>query len=140
MLDLAPLIAVGLVALAALALRAGQARQRRHLVGHVVGRAGRPSILFFSGATCSVCHTAQRPALDRLAPSLGGRVEVREIDVAGDPALARRFKVMSLPTTVVLDADGRARAVNAGYAPASLLRRQLVDNGLLPEPEGALLS
>jgi len=133
MLALAPLFAVALIALAALALRAGQARQRRHLVGRVVeAQAGEPAILFFSGATCTICHTAQRPALERLAPELDGRVTVREVDVADEPALARRFKVMSLPTTVVLDGEGRARAVNAGFASAQLLRDQLVDAGLLP--------
>jgi thioredoxin-like negative regulator of GroEL len=134
MLALAPLLAFAVIALAAMALRWAQAQQRRHLVGRVVAsEGGEPAILFFSGATCTVCHTAQRPALERLAPELDGRVTVREVDVADDPALARRFKVMSLPTTVVLDAEGRARAVNAGFAPAPLLRRQLVDAGLLPE-------
>ncbi len=132
MLALAPLIAVAVIALAAVALRAGQASQRRHLVGNVVGTAvERPTILYFSGAACTVCHTAQRPALDRLAPAVDGRVEVREIDVAAEPALAQQFRVMSLPTTVVLDTDGRARAVNAGFAPAPVLERQLAEAGLL---------
>jgi thioredoxin-like negative regulator of GroEL len=133
MVALAPLIALALLAGAALALRAAQSRQRAHLVGRVVeAQVGGPTILFFSGATCTVCHTAQRPALDRLAPALDGLVEVREVDVAAEPALARRFKVMSLPTTVVVDAEGRARAVNAGFAPALVLQRQLVEAGLLP--------
>ena len=133
MLALAPLLAFALIATAALALRTGQARQRAHLVGNVVGGAAdRPTILYFSGAACTVCHTAQRPALDRLAPARRGLVEVREIDVAAEPELARRFRVMSLPTTVVLDAGGRAHAVNAGFAPEPLLERQLVEAGLLP--------
>ncbi|HZS14463.1 MAG TPA: thioredoxin family protein [Candidatus Dormibacteraeota bacterium] len=132
MLAYAPLMAVALIAIAAVALRAGQARQRHHLVGNVVGYGeGRPSILYFSGAACTICHTAQRPALDRLAPELHGLVDVREIDVAAQPDLAQRFKVMSLPTTVVIDRDGRARAVNAGFASASLLRSQLEEAGLL---------
>jgi thioredoxin-like negative regulator of GroEL len=132
MLALAPLFAVGVLLLVALALRAGQERQRRHLVGNVVdAEVDGPAILFFSGAACTICHTAQRPALDRLAPALDGRVAVREIDVAEEPSLAQRFKVMSLPTTVVVDADGRARAVNAGFAPAPVLQRQLVEAGLL---------
>ncbi|HXA28832.1 MAG TPA: thioredoxin family protein [Candidatus Angelobacter sp.] len=129
---LAPLIAFAVIALATVALRGGQARQRRHLVGRVVdGPVDRPAILFFSGAACTICHTAQRPALERLAPELDGRVAVREIDVAAEPALARRFRVMSLPTTVVLDGEGRARAVNAGFASAQVLRGQLLDAGLL---------
>ncbi len=133
MLALAPVLAVLVIAVIGLALRAGEARQRQHLLGRIVGEdVSGPAILFFSGSTCTICHTAQRPALERLAPELDGRVEVREIDVAAEPTLAQRFKVMSLPTTVVLDAEGRARAVNAGFAPAPLLQRQLVEAGLLP--------
>ena len=132
MLALAPVFAVAALVLAALALRAGQARQRRHLVGTVVdaGVEG-PAILFFTGAACTICHTAQRPALDRLAPALEGRVRVREVDVAAEPTLAQRFRVMSLPTTIVVDGEGRARAVNAGFAPAPVLQRQLVEAGVL---------
>jgi hypothetical protein len=133
MLALAPVLAIAVIALATLALRAGQARQRRYLVGNVVGGpVDGPAILFFSGSTCTICHTAQRPALQRLAPALEGRVTVREVDVADEPTLAQRFKVMSLPTTVVLDGEGRARAVNAGFAPEKVLRRQLVEAGLVP--------
>jgi thioredoxin-like negative regulator of GroEL len=133
MLALAPVLAVVVIGLIALALRAAQTRQRRYLLGNVVGGAvDGPAILFFSGSTCTICHTAQRPALERLAPELDGRVEVREVDVAENPTLAQRFKVMSLPTTVVLDGEGRARAVNAGFAPAQVLQRQLVEAGLLP--------
>jgi hypothetical protein len=133
MLALAPLLAVAVITAVALVLRAQRQRQLRHLLGSWVGSAGEaPTILFFSGATCTVCHTAQRPALERLAPELDGRVQVREVDIADEPALARRFRVMSLPTTVVLDGEGRARAVNAGFASAQVLRSQLVDAGLLP--------
>jgi thioredoxin 1 len=132
MLALAPLFAVAAIIAATLLLRAGQARQRHRLVGNVVdaGVDG-PAILFFTGEACTICHTAQRPALQRLAPALDGRVAVREVDVAADPALAQRFRVMSLPTTVVLDGDGRARAVNAGFAPEPKLKQQLVEAGLI---------
>jgi thioredoxin-like negative regulator of GroEL len=136
MLAYAPLLAVAVIALVALALRAGQERQRRALLGVVVaGRVEGPTILFFSGAACTICHTAQRPALERLTATLDGRVGVREIDVAEEPGLAREFKVMSLPTTVVLDGEGRARAVNVGFASTQLLRSQLVDAGLLASAE-----
>jgi thioredoxin-like negative regulator of GroEL len=132
MTALAPLFAVALVALAAMALRLGQARQRRHLLGRVVAQdAIGPGILYFSGAACTICHTAQRPALDRLRSAVDGRVSVREVDVAVEPDLAKQFKVMSLPTTVVLDAEGRARAVNAGFAPERVLQRQLAEAGVL---------
>jgi len=132
MLGFAPLLAVAVIALVALALQTQKMRQRRHLLGSAVDVAGdSPTILFFSGVTCTICHTAQRPALDRLESELDGRVRVREIDVAEEPALARRFRVMSLPTTVLLDADGHARTVNVGFASAQLLRDQLAQVGLV---------
>jgi thioredoxin-like negative regulator of GroEL len=132
MLAFAPLLAVAALVAVALILRAGQARQRRLVVGNVVDTEVQgPAILFFSGEACTICHTAQRPALERLAPALDGRVAVREVDVAAEPTLAQRFHVMSLPTTVVVDAEGRARAVNAGFAPAPKLQQQLVEAGLI---------
>ena len=110
---LAPLIAVAIVAGAALLLRAQRGGQRE-LVGSVVEtpRAQRqlPSILYFTGETCTICHTAQKPALRTLSAGLGEAVEIREIDIAVEPALARQYRVMSLPTTIVLDASEIGRA------------------------------
>ncbi len=50
---------------------------------------------------------------------------IDEIDVARDPSSARRYRVMTLPTTVVLDAQGRTVAINAGYASELALRDQV---------------
>ena len=41
--------------------------------------------------------------------------------------LADRFHVYTLPTTVVMSAQGRSLHVNYGYAPATKLERQLAD-------------
>jgi thiol-disulfide isomerase/thioredoxin len=127
---LAPLIAALAICGAALALREQQRRQRS-LIGRVVqphpaeplGAA--PTVLFFTGEACTICHTAQRPALDLLAEEWRERVEVREVDIAVEPELARRYRVMSLPTTIVLDAGGQVTAINAGFASADRLRDQL---------------
>lgn len=83
-----------------------------------------PQILAFTGQSCTVCHVAQRPALSRLRADIPD-VEVREIDVAREPETARAYRVMTLPTTVVLDADGRVTAVNTGFATEALLRTQV---------------
>jgi len=131
-LALAPLIAVAIVGGAALVLRA-QRRGQRVLLGRVVegvGRRGAPSILYFTGEACTICHTAQEPALRALAAGLDGSVEIREVDVAIEPALARRYRVMSLPTTIVLDAEQVIRHINVGFAPAPTLRAQLIEAGL----------
>jgi hypothetical protein len=130
---LAPLIAVVVVIGGALILKAQRGGQRE-LVGSIVESprlcGSLPSILYFTGASCTICHTAQRPALRALAEGLDEAIEIREVDIAAEPDLARQYRVMSLPTTIVLDATGQVAGINAGFANAETLRRQLVDAGL----------
>ncbi len=130
---LAPLIALAVVGAAALFLRVQRGGQRE-LVGSVVEKphAQRtlPSILYFTGETCTICHTAQKPALRTLAAGLGEGIEIREVDIAVEPALARQYRVMSLPTTIVLDGSGHVTDINVGFASWETLRRQLVDAGM----------
>jgi hypothetical protein len=145
LLLLAPVIAIALVGGAALALRVQGGSQRR-LIGSVLedGAPDQPSVandaslLYFTGVHCTVCHVAQRPALLALEQRLGPSLRVREIDVADDPALARKYRVLSLPTTIVLRADHSIASVNTGFTAADVLERQLVDAGLqLPQLAGA---
>jgi thioredoxin-like negative regulator of GroEL len=130
---LAPLIAIAVIGGVALLLQVQRGGQRE-LLGKVVETstvAGRlPSILYFTGETCTICHTAQKPALRALAAGIDHDVEIREIDIAVEPELARRYRVMSLPTTIVLDAAGQVAQINVGFANGELLHRQLVDAGL----------
>jgi thioredoxin-like negative regulator of GroEL len=130
---LAPLIAIVVVVGVALILRAQRGGQRE-LVGSVVESAALrghlPSILYFTGASCTICHTAQKPALRALAVALAEGIEIREVDIAEEPALARQYRVMSLPTTIVLNAGGQVTDINVGFATADTLRRQLVDAGM----------
>src|ERR1700676_2351706 len=130
---LAPLIALVAIAAVALILRAQRGSQRV-LVGSVVEnarvRSSLPSILYFTGASCTICHTAQKPALRALADGLPESIEIREVDIAVEPALARDYRVMSLPTTIVLDAGGHVTDINVGFASGVTLRRQLVGAGM----------
>jgi thioredoxin-like negative regulator of GroEL len=130
---LAPLIAVAAIGSMALVLRAQRGGQRQ-LVGHVVEAPSEgerlPSILYFTGATCTICHTAQKPALRMLAAEIDTGIEIREVDVAVEPELARRYRVMSLPTTIVLDPDGQITDINVGFASSETLRLQLVEAGM----------
>jgi thioredoxin-like negative regulator of GroEL len=130
---LAPLIAIAVIGGMAVLLRVQRGGQRE-LVGSVVetstGLGRLPSILYFTGETCTICHTAQKPALRALATGIDPDVEIREIDIAVEPELARRYRVMSLPTTIVLDAAGQVTDINVGFANGEILRRQLVDAGM----------
>lgn len=83
-------------------------------------------ILAFSSADCTQCHRLQRPALRRVQDALGETtVEVVEIDGPSSPELTKRYNVLTVPTTVVLDATGRARAINYGFANAQKLLSQV---------------
>lgn len=121
---LAPVLALAVLLLVYAVLR-GQRRGQAHLVGRDAGQAaGDADILYFTATTCTVCHVAQRPALSRLRSRHPG-VRIREVDVAAEPHVARAFRVMSLPTTIVLGEDGCITAVNVGFAADTLLSAQL---------------
>jgi len=86
---------------------------------------GKTTVLFFTGEHCSVCHHRQKPALDLVKSSHDGDLRVVELDAAQETALARRFGVLSLPSTVVLAADGTVGAVNYGFASSHQLSAQV---------------
>ena len=117
------LAVVGVVVLAAAGLEAYRsARAKRLAAGATASPAAAPYILYFTGEGCTVCRTHQEPALAKL-----GEVRVDKVDAIAERDLAERFQVYTLPTTVVMSADGRALHVNYGYAPANKLDRQLAE-------------
>lgn len=113
----------GMVVLAAAILefvRAARARRRALLAA--AAPSSEPYILYFTGDGCTVCRTHQEPALAKL-----GAVRIDKVDAVSDRELADRFQVYTLPTTVVMSAEGKALNVNYGYAPAPKLEQQLAD-------------
>ena len=116
-------VVAGVVVLAAACLETVRARRARALATGASGAAAaQPYILYFTGDSCTVCKTHQEPALARLGP-----IRVDRVDAVSERDLADRFHVYTLPTTVVMSADGRALNVNYGYAPAPKLERQLAE-------------
>jgi len=117
------LAVAGTVVLAIAGLEAVRSsRARRRAVGARSAPAADPYILYFTGESCTVCRTHQEPALAKL-----GSVRVDKVDAIAERELADRFQVYTLPTTVVMTAEGRALHVNYGYAPANKLDRQLAE-------------
>ena len=117
------LAVAGVIVLAAAGLETFRAsRARRRVAGATSSAADEAYILYFTGDSCTVCKTHQEPALSRL-----DGVRIEKIDAIADRVMADRFHVYTLPTTVVMAADGRALHVNYGYAPAPKLERQLAE-------------
>ena len=90
-------------------------------------------ILAFSSADCRQCHELQITALQRVLDARGSKVSVAEVDAPNSPDLTQRFRVLTLPSTVVMDAAGRAHAVNYGFANTQRLLDQ-VDEVLAQVP------
>jgi len=85
----------------------------------------KPVIVYFTTPDCVPCKTIQRPALNKLSSLMGDKLEVVEIDATQQPDLAKRWGVMSVPTTFLLNARGEARYVNNGVARVEKLMEQL---------------
>ena len=90
-------------------------------------------ILAFSSDDCRQCHELQIPALQRVLEARGTKVSVAEVDAPNSPELTQRYRVLTVPSTVVMDAQGRARAVNYGFANTQRLLEQ-VDEVLAQVP------
>jgi len=117
------LAVVSAVVLAAAGLETFRARRAGRLAAGATAAASTdPYILYFTGDSCTVCKTHQEPALARL-----GAVRIDKVDAIAERSLADRFHVYTLPTTVVMAANGQALHVNYGYAPAPKLERQLAE-------------
>lgn len=86
--------------------------------------SGLPALLYFRSDSCAVCPTQGR-IVDQVAAQWGDRLRVERIDAERDPAAAERFSVFTLPTTILVDGDGRVRQINYGLADARKLGRQL---------------
>lgn len=84
-------------------------------------------LLYFTTPTCAPCKTIQRPAIEQLKAQLGDGLQVIEVDAAAHPEIADQWGVLSVPTTFVIDAQGRARHVNHGVTRTEKLRQQLQD-------------
>ena len=85
--------------------------------------AGRPTLLYFRSDTCAVCPTQGR-YVDEWAAQWGD-MTVERVDAERDPDTAARYRVFTLPTTVLLDGRGQVRHVNYGLTDAHKLGRQL---------------
>jgi thiol-disulfide isomerase/thioredoxin len=91
-----------------------------------LSRSG-PTIVHFSAPWCGPCDRVRR-VVGEVCEDMGdpgSPVAHLEIDLDANPATARRFSVLSLPTTLIFDVDGRQRYRASGVPKAADLRSAL---------------
>jgi thiol-disulfide isomerase/thioredoxin len=82
-----------------------------------------PTVVHFSAPWCSPCAQVR----DVVAQVCGDLADVAhvEIDMNANPRAAKGLSVLSLPTTLIFDAEGRQRYRTAGVPKADALRSAL---------------
>ena len=82
-----------------------------------------PTVVHFSAPWCGPCDRVRR-VVGQVCEDLGGVAHI-EVDLDANPATARRFSVLSLPTTLIFDVEGRPRYRTSGVPKAADLRSAL---------------
>jgi thiol-disulfide isomerase/thioredoxin len=82
-----------------------------------------PTVVHFSAPWCGPCDRVRR-VVDQVCDDLRDVAHV-EVDLDANPQAARRFSVLSLPTTLIFDVDGRQRYRASGVPKAADLRSAL---------------
>jgi thiol-disulfide isomerase/thioredoxin len=85
---------------------------------------GRPAVVAFTLPSCSDCRARQAPALERLRAQAPA-VEIAVLRADGHGELIERLGILTVPSTVVLDARGGVRFLNQGFADEVRLAGQL---------------
>ena len=80
-------------------------------------------LIDFWATWCGPCRM-QAPILEQLDEELGGSVKICKVDVDEEPNLARRFRILSIPTLVVMK-DGKVTATRVGVQSVDELKNML---------------
>jgi len=122
---LVTLMGMGLLWLAWRGIKLGLRHSIR--VDHLLLSEDRPTLLYFYSHDCAPCRLQQTPILNSLRQAVGDGIRFCEYDAVAHPDLARRYRVLTVPTTVVIAPGGEVVAVNYGVAQADKLQRQLAE-------------
>ncbi len=110
-------------------LRLWQAHRLRALAGErpLQGLVppGKPAVVAFTLPSCAECRTRQAPALEQLRARRGAMAALATIPADAYPNLVAQLGILTVPATAVLDAEGRVRFLNQGFADVARLAAQL---------------
>ena len=83
------------------------------------------TLLYFTAEYCAACKFQQAPIVEKLITKFGDSVAIKKFDVSQHPDVASQYKVLTLPTTVVLKPNGQVAHINYGVTQQSKLEMQL---------------
>ena len=83
--------------------------------------SGQPVLIDFYADWCGPCQ-AMKPVLHELAGELGGKLQVIEVNVDKQQALAEQYNVHGIPCFVLLK-GGKESARQVGSMPKQMLRQ-----------------
>ena len=87
---------------------------------------GLPTLLWFTADYCVPCKLQQAPIVAELANKLGSAVTIKKIDASQNPDLVDHYKVLTLPTTIILNETGQVSHINYGVTAQTKLEAQLM--------------
>jgi thioredoxin-like negative regulator of GroEL len=90
--------------------------------GLELSRTG-PTVVHFSAPWCGPCALVRR-VISQVCGDVGDVAHI-EVDLDANPLAARQFSVLSLPTTVIFDVNGRQQYRTVGVPTAADLRSAL---------------
>ena len=96
-----------------------------------VREAGKPVLVDFYADWCGPCQMAA-PIIDKLADELKDRILIVKVDVDQSRQVAGKYGVMSIPTVLILEADGdeiKEVAKKIGF-PGEAGYRQMIEQAL----------
>jgi len=91
-----------------------------------------PKFIELGSVGCRPC-TIMEPIIEELKSELRGKVDVEFIDVGKDYATAEKYRVRTIPTQVLLDADGNELDRHVGVYQKEDILANMRELGVLDE-------
>ncbi len=117
------IISLGLIAILFGGYQLVQWWQRRQINGRLQATTA-PQLLYFGSDSCAACP-AQARYINQVSTKWQAQLNIRKVDVDLEPETAVKYRIMSLPTTMLLTQKGEVHSINYGLTNSQKLNSQI---------------